>query len=352
MQAVLRRTALAKAQAARRAAKRRGKNASDTRLIKKDQVDFVRRAEGQDIRKARKARREDWELGPLAPRRDVGDLRDTYGTVDSRRIQGIDKPRKERTRFWNIVEGDRVVLLEGRDKGKIGEVKSVSKEKEEVLVRGLNMVDVVVPDWLKTADPNASPVQSLEHGIPLASVRLVHALTDPETGQKRDVIVKKIATSNIWFDRQYGTQTWSRFIAGLDIKIPWPKKPPTEHKDTEADTLRIDVESQTWVPTLLRPPMPMMVMDELRNKYSKFRDRHDEDYIALKTAEDEGERLKEEMGRLMTETPVKQKNREIRKEKRKMGRGSLTPSMLSRIGEIMSRNKGVPVNGEQHNALA
>lgn len=43
-------------------------------------------------------------------------------------------------RYANIVEGDRVVLLEGRDKGKIGKVLSLDRQRQEVTVEGLNLV--------------------------------------------------------------------------------------------------------------------------------------------------------------------------------------------------------------------
>ncbi|KAI9845376.1 MAG: hypothetical protein M1838_001776 [Thelocarpon superellum] len=341
MQKVLRRTALAKAQAARRAARSADKNASIARSIKREQ-DRVPQGEAyQDVRNARIARREDRELGPLAPRRDVGELKETYGSMSQRRVRGIEKPREERTRFWNIVVGDRVVLVDGRDKGKIGEVSAIYGKSEEVMVKGLNMVDVAVPSWMaKEDDPNRTPVQSIEAGIPLASVRLVHALTDPETGHKRDVIVKKLVRGNVWFDRHAGTQRWSRYIAGLDIKVPWPKKEAKTHKDHDVDTLRATVEASTWVPTLLRPPMPPTVIDELRNKYSKFRDRHDEDYVQRKRQEDEEARTKKSSVAMVT--PLMEAKRRERQEKKKRGKPRLTPEMLERIGEVMASARGLP----------
>ena len=43
-------------------------------------------------------------------------------------------------RFWPIMVGDRVVVMEGREKGKIGMVKGTDKEREELTVEGLNKV--------------------------------------------------------------------------------------------------------------------------------------------------------------------------------------------------------------------
>ncbi len=100
-----------------------------------------------DIKAARLARREDWELGPLAPKRDVGLKKDTYGTVNTMRLRGRELTLEERLklnpeggRYPTIVAGDRVVILQGRDKGKIGKVAALDAARQEVTVEGLNMV--------------------------------------------------------------------------------------------------------------------------------------------------------------------------------------------------------------------
>ena len=41
---------------------------------------------------------------------------------------------------FKIKKGDKVVVLSGRDKGKSGEVLSVLRAKERVVVQGVNMV--------------------------------------------------------------------------------------------------------------------------------------------------------------------------------------------------------------------
>ncbi|KAI9829066.1 MAG: hypothetical protein M1832_000089 [Thelocarpon impressellum] len=355
MQKVLRRTALAKAQAARRATRRVEKNASIQRTIDKQQNGIAQKQVARDIREARLVRREEQDLGPLAPRRDVGDQRDTYGTIDQRRIKGPPVPREERTRFWNLVPGDRVVILEGRDKGRIGKIKKLEAKSEEVIVDGLNLVDIAIPKWMiKDEEPDKRPVRSIEAALPLSSVRLVHPLTDASTGQTRDVIVKTLVNGRVWFDRHSGTQRWSRYIAGLDIKIPWPKKEAKQQSEHDVDTLRAEVEARTWVPTLLRPPMPPSVIDELRNKFSRFRDRHDPEYIAAKTAEDEAER-EQQAGTAMV-TPLKEAKRRARRERKSVGKGVLSTDMLERIGEVMARNGRVspvpPPQGSQQQEAA
>lgn len=124
-------------------------------LRKKDERNDQRRNEGlsrgddaEAIRKERRDRREDWELGPLAPRRDVGDMKNHYGALPGTRLDGYEimtkAEREKRLAPWGwrvaLREGDRVVVINGRDKGSIGKVKEVDEKKLEAQVEGLNMV--------------------------------------------------------------------------------------------------------------------------------------------------------------------------------------------------------------------
>ncbi len=91
--------------------------------------------------------------------------------------------------------------------------------------------------------------------------------------------------------------------------------------------------------------MPPSVIDELRNKYSKFRTRHDEEYIAKKLAED-GETQRKKAMRATMRTPVKQLNRQERAEKKSKGMPELSEDMLAKIGEIMAAKKGLGSIGQ------
>ncbi|TVY55913.1 54S ribosomal protein L40, mitochondrial [Lachnellula cervina] len=347
MQKVIKRTVLAERQAARRLKSRKEKNARDEARNARDQRNYVRKDEMDHLKQARWDRREDYELGPLAPRRDVGDWTDKWGTLNSMRAKGQELQPREKEKIWepwggkflNIVVGDRVVILDGRDKGKIGVIKDLNKDTAEVTVGGLNLIDVEIPQYMIGPDEqDTRPIRTMEKPVSVKSVRLVYPLTDAETGITRDVIVKKVVTSGMWFDKHKGTATWSRIIPGLDIKIPWPKKESVKNKDEPDDTLRIDVETKTFVPTLLRPPMPGSVIDELRNKFSVFRTRHEPEYIAAKEEED---RLKEERKRTSKQmrTPLKEANRLERKAKKALGKGKLTEEMLEKIGELVSQKR-------------
>ena len=152
MQKVLRRTIFAENQAARRLARRKETARRQRERDRREQRGFNRRDEVATLKAAGLAHKEDWTLGPLAPWREVGDAKETYGTVNTQRSKGAllgTKERMERLAAmggWNlnIVKGDRVVLLEGRDKGKIGKITNMDVARGECTVEGLNMVGLLL----------------------------------------------------------------------------------------------------------------------------------------------------------------------------------------------------------------
>ena len=84
--------------------------------------------------------------------------------------------------------------------------------------------------------------------------------------------------------------------------------------------------------------MPGSVIDELRNKYSIFRTRHDPEYIARKLKEDEEKEEKKKLIRSMR-TPVKEINRLEKKMSRAKGKGKLTEEMLEKIGRVIAEKR-------------
>ncbi|MCJ1287003.1 hypothetical protein MMC26_006350 [Xylographa opegraphella] len=325
MQKLLRRTALVKRQAAKKAVARQGKSDSDDRKLRLNEQKIINISVRHDTRAARLVRREDWLLGPLAPKRDVGSAKETYGTLDARRLQSVDKA-KHQIKDWGIVEGDRVVVVQDghREKGNIGKVREAN---------------VAIPDYLLMNEVDKTPVRPYEVPIPLSGVRLVAPLPHPETGALRDVVIKELRLKKTNYAQLGGDDPPTRFIAGVKpaIQIPYPEKAPEEFEDNDIDTLRIEVEERTFVPTLLQPPMPAGIIDELRNKYSKFRDRHEDAFIAKKMEEDRVEEERKRSIRKM-DTPLKELHRKERTERKARGKPVLSEEMLARIGELMAKN--------------
>lgn len=140
MQKVARRAVLARNQAKRKARINAEKDRhQEWKLTFQEKTRYNRSLINQ-AKDERLARREDWMLGPLAPKRDIGERASLYGTVSSQRLQPPKLPKENRRKYLNIVAGDRVCMMKGKDKGKIGAVLNVHEESEHVAVEGVNVV--------------------------------------------------------------------------------------------------------------------------------------------------------------------------------------------------------------------
>ena len=129
---------------------------------------------------------------------------------------------------------------------------------------------------MKRHDGDPNPYRTHALPLPMADVRLVYRFED------RDVILENMLLRASW-NRRENKPLVKRYMPGLEE--PLPDRPPEENEDYSNepagpdDTLRITTEEVTFLPTLIQMPTPARVIDELRNKYSKFRIRHDDNYI-------------------------------------------------------------------------
>ena len=230
-------------------------------------------------------------------------------------------------------------------------------------------MDVRVPEYMLASEveQDKRAIRSVEQPVPFSWILLVTQLKNEDTGLLEDVICEKVETTKPMYEKHpTGTKVhFRRFITMEDsskIFIPYPGQGPKgrkerqdaeeeKTKDTPADTLRMEVEQKTFVPTLLRPPMPNSVIDELRNKYSIFRTRHDPEYIEKKLKEDKEKEEKKKLIAMMR-TPVKEINRLEKKMKKAKGKGKLTAEMLERIGKVIMEKRqlqldmAAKINGE------
>ncbi len=69
-----------------------------------------------------------------------------------------------------IRKGDTVLVLKGRDRGKIGKVKSVEPAKRRVLVEGVNIVKRHLRSRKET---EPSGIVEMEAPLPIANVKLI-----------------------------------------------------------------------------------------------------------------------------------------------------------------------------------
>lgn len=186
-------------------------------------------------------------------------------------------------------------------------------------------------------------IAQMPTNIPWSAVKLVYALPDAQ-GSYRDVIVDKVELK--WPRRSDDTEVWgrrsedakpNRYIPGISMEIPWPEMDEPEDEIKDSDTYRMEVEEISSRTTLLSWPMPPTVIDELRNKYSKFRTRHNRDYEEMKIAQDQAEEKRKLMSRSVM-TPMMElieKNKAERAERLK----DLTEEQLATIGEVMAQGR-------------
>ena len=289
----------------------------------------IQRNVANTIQDARKNRHIDWEAGSLAPRRDVGDRVETYGTTSLFDFHTPHKLPKDRLKWCPIDTGDRVVVTKGRQMGKIGTVSEVQIEKGMVVVPGINPIDVFVPEYVRQEHDEDQSIVNVQMPIPIEHVKLVYPLPDPKTGVLRDVVIDRV--------EQYKPGSRHRLVPGSNILIRGQPQ-PEEEEDEEtnpADTPTLSVDEETFSPPLLFPPMPMSVIDELRNKYSPHRTRHEWQYLEKKRQEDEREEARKGLGKTMR-TPL-QELAELRARQKEAQKKKLTVEQLAQIGALMAQ---------------
>jgi large subunit ribosomal protein L24 len=146
MDKILRRVRMAERQVVRRR-----KKLATTEFLDEVKRKFIRDSKDMhedvvlSLHQARKARREDWELGPIAPRREAtrvadGSMKETvqWGTIGSARalsnLSLSPKGLEERcawaggSDYLCLAEGDRVVITEGAMKGRLDKVAGIHLE--------------------------------------------------------------------------------------------------------------------------------------------------------------------------------------------------------------------------------
>ncbi|PKS06942.1 hypothetical protein jhhlp_005538 [Lomentospora prolificans] len=353
MDKLVKRTLKAERQVARRL-----KNQSN-KAYRRELRDRVRRAKSavedlnKNVSEARRARHERWELGPLAPNRTV-DLGHGVVTEHARTARQTTefllRPFELEARcgwaggvkFLNLAVGDRVVITEGHDKGNIDTISAIHTSTGTVELKEHGKLVAKSPDWLigkKLNGDQSYPERSVAPmAIPISAIRLVHPITDPETGVTRDVIIRSLRHANVRRDRLTKATEWDRYVPGVNVIIPWPEKTDPEEVQYKADTARKDVAEATFVPTLLRPPMPETLINELRNQYSRFRTRHEPWYLEKKEAE--ANSVKEQKKAVATMlTPLEEFNRKQRELRKRVGQPVLTEAMMERIGAVIAKNR-------------
>jgi large subunit ribosomal protein L24 len=150
MQKIIRRVATAERVVAKRQKARDLKWFKKGKKEQKEQSNQHVSAARRELENAKQAIRDDWAMGSLAPRHDVGEWEGAHGAIGESRFSSPGKfslaMRNARCQwaggayYLNLAVGDRVVMLDGPDKGRIGKVSEINHDTAEVTVAGLNKV--------------------------------------------------------------------------------------------------------------------------------------------------------------------------------------------------------------------
>ncbi|KAF2273243.1 uncharacterized protein EI97DRAFT_436298 [Westerdykella ornata] len=289
----------------REAQRKRWLEEKEKRLLVKDhqqRLEELERGRKTAIQQSIDNAAEDWKRAHLRPNRAGGTKAAEYGAVPPEQLRsnlnipkhwvGIDEssPRKSNTpkipdavrlNQWPIAKGDRVVVMQGPDAGKIGTVTDIRKDEHSLIVDDLNMGYLDSKDMVIVSDQQ-QPEPKMESAFPLdySAVRLVIPKVFERTvggrtiKETRDVIVEDIImekhTSGVdpftretvleipkehQVDPHTGKAIWHRYIAGTREPIPWPwEKEPQQDED---DLPEAAEPEKTGVKSLLEKANPL-----------------------------------------------------------------------------------------------
>jgi large subunit ribosomal protein L24 len=136
------------------------KDAFDHRRMLREKIPGYRRERRALEKDIRIKHREDWFLGPLAPRRDVGVLDDELGTVPATafaQVEYVKNALKDIMKKANrgedrnvFVEKDRVMVIRGPGRGTVGTIDKVRWENQTATLKSVLQVCNPSNDLLHT----------------------------------------------------------------------------------------------------------------------------------------------------------------------------------------------------------
>lgn len=140
MQRILNRKLLARNQALKGSRRQAEKQVSKDNRKARQEAMMTARLERSSVKSERINRREDWMLGPLAPNRAAGKDGGGYGMLSFSSTTLPFVAPSHREEYFNFAAEDRVVVVKGRERGKIGKVKETNEERQSLMLTNVNMV--------------------------------------------------------------------------------------------------------------------------------------------------------------------------------------------------------------------
>lgn len=206
-------------------------------------------------------------------------LRDTKNTnryVLPSFEQTLDQvPQKEqRKKITDIgfIEGDLVYVTGGEHKGQISTVFQYTPDFDSVFLSDISEKKVIPKfQWF---DQQESHLIDYPKQIPREHVKLAAKDRD-EKGNTYYIVADELVYRDKYYDDSHKKWLPKRFIKHHDnVEIPWPA-PPREFKEGDLSTSEQKALEKTYeLQSLVIPPFPSEVMDQLRNPHSKFKTKY------------------------------------------------------------------------------
>ena len=154
MQRILHRRLLARNKALKSSRRNVDKQATEAKRNTRQETFLKDRFQRSVVKAERANRREDWMLGPLAPNRAAGKDGGSYGLLNFQFITPPVVPPAEREEYFNFAVNDRVVVVKGREKGKIARIRGIDETRQSVELIGVNEVSKLISDIYASSPGN------------------------------------------------------------------------------------------------------------------------------------------------------------------------------------------------------
>ncbi|ANB11336.1 mitochondrial 54S ribosomal protein YmL40 [Sugiyamaella lignohabitans] len=171
-----------------------------------------------------------------------------------------------------FVVGDRVQMIRGPERNKIGIIRAIYDNGNAYMIEGLGGSEKFVLPRELWSEGHSKPVVTVPTPVHYKNLRLVTKIKE-EDGTEQDVAIHSIKYEGTYFDHHTNSVRKIRRAAhDSSIVIPYPRgepvKPSKEMLATPAD---VADERTHFVTSILDSPVPIGAMDQIRNPYSRFR---------------------------------------------------------------------------------
>ncbi|CAN3365234.1 large ribosomal subunit protein uL24m [Diutina catenulata] len=183
-----------------------------------------------------------------------------------------DKSKKKVTAFdVGVTAGDLAYIVRGPQKGKITTVFQYMAQNDSVLMADVTEKKLLPPT--RHVANQASHYTDYPKFVPRSDIRLVGKEKD-ESGKVGYLVAEELVLRGKYYDDRYKKWLPRRFVKHHEeVEIPWPS-PPLELEDGELSTNEGAAFEKTYeMQSMARSPLPDGVINELRNKYSKHKQR-------------------------------------------------------------------------------